>query len=326
MWATPKTNWNANTGIDYDDLNRMEGNTKELRDYLESSVFGFDINAGNQTNADAGIFTIGPGECVVASGSNSKPPVVVTGSLTKNLTAFTAGNNNGSKAPGSAAFSAGAWWYVFLLYNSVTGAHDIAIDSAKAGTNAASIAGFDRLRVISTFQIRELSGPVYAIIPIVSRGDTFYYVNNDALTNDISLTSRVRFQKAFSVTTATGRATYTESMVNSLGHKLMPPMNIEALVHVIFKIAYAAGADMASLWGGAFSNIEGGTYPPAGMLQVTVETPTADSIYRSTVTPLRLPLTSAGQYVITGQAVVNDIQVVLTGFAYGFVWDRRTTN
>jgi len=138
-WLTPKTNWASFDGIQFSDLNRIEGNTKALLLYA-SNVIGLDMRSL------AGEISIYPGACCDES---AELLIELPNAMRKTKNSWAAGTDNGGLV-GSAPGADYSWQYTFLIYNTTTGAVDVAIDDNPGGTNVLSVTGFSHKRRIGS--------------------------------------------------------------------------------------------------------------------------------------------------------------------------------
>lgn len=230
MWKTPKEDWDANTGITYGLLNDIGANESALRDEAYLSIDGFEVNVLNWSSANAGTLTIKGGATYVHTNpfvlGTDPYPVRVTTTWTKTLAAFSNGTAGGAKAAGSAAYAHGAWWFLYLLYNSTTGAYDYALDDNVTGVNVMSIAGYDRYRAISCVQINEYSSGLFGVYPQRCEGDTFYITRDeDPTTNKSSIAISINGSSMTSGVVYRGSG----SITNSVGAYLVPSVDGELL-------------------------------------------------------------------------------------------------
>lgn len=175
FWTDPKVDWDDNDGIGYEDLNRIEQNTKAVRDGTYRRVQGFGFLCNNQDPAYDGLVTVKPGSCY----SNNGVPIKSTTNITKNLGTWAQGHGvtfGGMAAavmsgPGVTAYT---WYYIFIISNPVTGAVDVQFDNNTAGTNITSIT-FTEKRIIGAFKTVAAGGhSSFDVLEMWSDGDNTY--------------------------------------------------------------------------------------------------------------------------------------------------------
>jgi hypothetical protein len=135
-WTAPKTNWVANDGIGYEDLNRIEANVSAVRDATKRRVQGFGyVIANNPVASVDGVVTILPGSAYSSDGF----PIRRDTNIVKNLTTWVQGSGNDKGGMASAVTVAGyTWYYAFALLDPTNGNVEVMFDDNPAGTNVSS--------------------------------------------------------------------------------------------------------------------------------------------------------------------------------------------
>jgi len=162
-FITPKTDWASIDGIGFDDLNRIEGNTKFLFDttqVLKRFCHGYEISLNTGSS-----FVVEPGECMDDTNQFS---LTLPFNFTKTSGSWVEGINNGSVAPG-VILAIHTWYYVFVL-SKADGQSDIQIDDNISGSNI-SATGFIFKRRIGTIKTTDTATIFHAM---VSKNDKYY--------------------------------------------------------------------------------------------------------------------------------------------------------
>jgi len=171
FWTDPKVDWDDNDGIGYEDLNRIEQNTKAVRDGTYRRVQGFGFHAHNDDASYDGLITVKPGSCYSENGV----PIKSAANITKNLNAWAQGNGVSFGGMASAVTVAVyKWYYIFVISNPVTGDVEIQFDNVVAGTNITSIT-FTEKRLIGAFKtINAGTHGSFDVLEMWSDGDNTY--------------------------------------------------------------------------------------------------------------------------------------------------------
>jgi len=135
-WTAPKTDWDSNDGIGYEDLNRIEANVSANRDanFRRVQGFGYTMDNTGGTGYD-GVLTILPGSAYSSDGF----PIRQDTNIVKNLTSWVQGSGADKGGVASAVtVAAYTWYYIFAILDPVTGNVEIMIDDNPSGTNVSS--------------------------------------------------------------------------------------------------------------------------------------------------------------------------------------------
>lgn len=167
-WTAPKTNWIANDAIGYEDLNRIEANTKANRDANFRRVQGFGYTMDNSVSGYDGIITVLPGSAYSSDGF----PMRRDTNFVKNLTSWVQGSGNDKGGMASAVtVAAYTWYYIFALLDPTNGNIEIMFDDNPAGTNVSS-GVYTKKRYINSFKTGAAGGDgSFDIIEMFSTGD-----------------------------------------------------------------------------------------------------------------------------------------------------------
>jgi hypothetical protein len=171
FWTDPKINWIDNDGIGYGDLNRIEANTKALRDATFRKVQGFGYSINNAVVGQDGVVTITPGSCYSENGV----PIRMSAAHVKNLKTWAPGN--GATFGGMAAavtVAAHTWYYAFVIMKPSDGTTEIMFDDNPAGTNVVS-GIYTEKRFIHSFKTGAAGGDgSFNLIEMYAIGDNVF--------------------------------------------------------------------------------------------------------------------------------------------------------
>ena len=180
FWTDPKINWIDNDGIGYGDLNRIEQNTKALRDATFRKLQGFGYSVDNAVVGQDGVITITPGSCYSENGV----PIRMSAPFVKNLTTWAPGN--GATYGGMAAavtVAANTWYYIFVIMKPSDGSTEIMLDDNPAGTNVVS-GIYTEKRFIHSFKTRAAGGDgSFDLVQMYAVGDSVF-INPSAMYAD----------------------------------------------------------------------------------------------------------------------------------------------
>lgn len=153
-WTTPKTDWDDNDGIGYEDLNRIEQNISAHSDANFRKVQGFGHTIDNTVVGQDGVLTVTPGSCYSPNGF----PIRMNTNHVKNLTTWAQGNGATFGGMASAVtVAAQTWYYIFVIMNPVNGDTEIMFDDNAAGTNVSSLVYTEKRRV-GSFKTQNAGG------------------------------------------------------------------------------------------------------------------------------------------------------------------------
>jgi len=207
-WTTPKINWVTNDGIGYDDLNRIEQNTKSIAE-ANRKVHGFGFTVDNSVVGQDGVVTVKPGSCYSENGV----PIRMDSDFTKNLTTWSQGNGATFGGVASAVtVDRWTWYYIFVIMDPTDGSVEIMIDDNPAGTNVSS-GTFTEKRFINSIRTGAAGDDgSYLLNEMYSTGDKTFINPNSML----PLTRSVTFNNTSLISNSYQTATLEDPAIGYL--------------------------------------------------------------------------------------------------------------